>query len=162
MKYLAALLISLLTMIGLRQLAQAETNVNVYNSTSGGSNTHVVVNSNVNTSNVTTTNTNSRTTVHIENNGEVKDFDTNGDESVDWQSNDGKSSVKINNNSAKVQSNSTQKITTTPTVTPKPTSDEDGDDDREATHSTTIAPKKMSVNHSFISSLLSWIANFFK
>lgn len=150
-------------MIGLRQLAQAETNVNVSSNTSGSSNTRVVVNSNVTTSNVTTTNSNSRTTVHIENNGEVKDFDTNGDESVDWQSSDGKSSVKINNNGSGIKSATT--------VTPEEKSqniDNEKDkeeDERIATSSveSTFEPKKTTkAGHSIIQLFLTWLQAFFK
>ena len=53
------------------------------------------------TSNVkVTTNSNGTTETHvrIETNGEVKSFDTKGDEDVDWTSGDGQSSVKINSN----------------------------------------------------------------
>ncbi len=108
MKYIVTLLITSLAIIGLKQVAHAENSVNVTNNTSTGSNTHIVVNSNVNSSTTNTSTVNSNTKVHIETNGEVKDFNTSGDESVDWQSSDGKSSVKINNNAK---------------VTPKPTED---------------------------------------
>lgn len=117
MKYVATIVIAFISLIGLRQVAHAETSVNISNDTSNGSNTHVVVNSNVNSSTTNTATVNSNTHVHIETNGEVKDFNTSGDESVDWKSDDGKSSVKINGNSTtKVTPNPTgEKPSATPT-----------------------------------------------
>jgi hypothetical protein len=115
MKYFVTILVTLLATIGLKQVAHAENSVNISNNTNTGSNTHIVVNSNVNSSTTNTSTINSNTKVHIETNGEVKDFNTSGDESVDWQSTDGKSSVKINNN-AKVTSKPTEdKPSATPT-----------------------------------------------
>lgn len=73
------------------------------------------------TSNSESTST-SQSHVRIETNGEVKEFNTNGNETVDWKSDDGKSSVKINNSGG---------------ATVKTESD---NEDEEATSSSTSAP----------------------
>lgn len=147
MKYAVTLVIAFITLIGLRQVAHAETSVNISNNTSNGSNTHVVVNSNVNSSTTNTTTINSNTRVHIETNGEVKDFNTTGDESVDWKSDDGKSSVKINGNSS------------TTKVTPNPTGEKPSATPTESTKSaqqSVLEHKTPSVTHAFS------LADFFK
>jgi hypothetical protein len=141
MRYIATFAITFFTLIGLRQVAHAETSVNVSNSTTGGSNTHVVVNSNVNSSTTNTTMVNSNTRVHIETNGEVKDFNTQGDESVDWQSEDGKSSVKINKNSK---------------VTPEPTKEETSVSPTQSTSSAQQKATEHNASHGFS------LAEFFK
>lgn len=159
MRYFAAIFLSLLSLIGLRQLAQADTTVNVSNTTSGGSNTHVVVNSNVNQSSTTTNNVNSHTQVHIENNGEVKDFNSDGNQSVNWQSSDGKSSVKINANGSNTPSNNSvstnekQSETVTPalTITNKPASPSVSKAQRQT------VKKQVSLFHRIINWLLSII-----
>gem|GEM_PF-2599823 len=120
MKYLFALVISLLSLIGLKQVAHAETSVNVNTNSGGGNTTHVSVNSNVKSSSISTTTVNSNTKVHIESDGEVKDFNTTGDESVNWESEDGKSSVKINSN-PQANPEPTSKLTEKPTLTPRGT-----------------------------------------
>lgn len=62
----------------------------------------VSIQNTVDSSSNSDTTTTSESNVRIETNGEVKEFNTTGDESVDWTSPDGKSSVKINNNGTKV------------------------------------------------------------
>ncbi|CAN5169479.1 hypothetical protein BH09PAT1_BH09PAT1_0520 [soil metagenome] len=154
MKYLLAFIFSALTLVGLKSIAHAETSVNVSNNTSGNNTTHVSVNSNVNSNSQTTITGNSTTNIHIENNGEVKDFNTNGDESVDWKSSDGKSSVKINTNR--------------PTVSQTPTSTKESVDDNDdvtltASPSVTQSPAKSAIkSNSFFAKLFSWLSSIFK
>lgn len=158
MKYLLAFLFAVLSLFGLKQIAHAITSVNVSNNTTGGSNTKVVVNSNVNSTSTNTTTVNSQTRVHIENNGEVKDFNASGDESVDWQSEDGKSSVKINSNSKNQTSDDETEKEITPTISPN-----ERDDDNEATPSVTEAQKKtIKQNASILTIILSWLTSLFK
>ncbi len=121
-------------MIGLRQPAHAETSVNVDNTTSTGSNTHVVVNSNVNSLSNTTSVVNSNTRVHIETNGEVKDFTATGDESIDWQSEDGKSSVKINTSAKTTPKPESGISSVTPSSTPSAQEEAIEDKKSPATH----------------------------
>ncbi len=106
------LFLSILSFIGLKQKAYAETSVNI--KTNGNSSSHVNVVSKTSSTNGNTTSSNH---VTIENNGEVKSFDTEGDDSVDWTSDDGKSTVKINSKT----------VTSSPTATttPKPSKDEE-------------------------------------
>ncbi|MBI5044403.1 MAG: hypothetical protein HZC02_00575 [Candidatus Levybacteria bacterium] len=82
------LFLSILSFIGLKKTF-AETNVVVK---SNGGSSHVNVVSKTSSGDSTT----SESHVTIENNGEVKTFDVTGDESIDWTSDDGKSTVKIN------------------------------------------------------------------
>ncbi len=79
----------------------------------------VTINSNIN-SDGNSSNT-SESHVRIETNGVVKEFNTSGNESVDWKSEDGKSSVKIDGNGTSVQSGSeSHSAGASGTVTPSP------------------------------------------
>lgn len=108
-----------------------------------------------------TTNNNGTTETHvrIETNGEVKSFDTKGDEDVDWTSGDGQSSVKINSN--------TKNPTPTPTKSESKTSigvsqDTDSDTDDKATPTATMDDKKTQDIKPFsFSDLLDHIFAFF-
>lgn len=77
---------------------RASVNVDISNNAAGSSN-RVNVNS-------TTQNANSKTDVRVETNGEVKEFHTQGDEDVNYQSDDG--SVKVNVNNATAPSTSSK------------------------------------------------------
>lgn len=77
--------------------------------TSHGASSSVTINNSINTSNSNTTTSNCETSVRIESNGEVKEYKSEDCGSVDMQSSDGNSRVKINTNQ---NSN---------TTTPKPT-----------------------------------------
>lgn len=79
----------LIPLIGLAfpTFAMAEVSVNIQNDNNSSTTTQQ------SSSSVTTD-------VRIETNGEVKEFHTEGNEDVDWTSDDGKSSVKINSNTS--------------------------------------------------------------
>lgn len=75
--------------------AQAATSVDISNNEEG-STSRVTIKSNTSSTNGSTS---SKSHVRIETNGQVKEFNTTGDEEVNWTSGDGKSSVKINTQS---------------------------------------------------------------
>lgn len=67
----------------------------------------------------------STTDVKIENNGAVNTFHTEGNQTVNWTSDDGKSSVKINSNNnastkTNIQNNSPTALLASPTAEVKP------------------------------------------
>lgn len=76
-------------------------------STAFAESTSVTVNNSVNSSTSTTTTNNSHTRVEVTTNGETKVFESTG-EGVDYTSPDGKTTVKINNNSPKNVGENTQ------------------------------------------------------
>lgn len=77
-------------------------------------------------------NTSSETHVRIETNGEVKSFDTKGDQDVDWTSEDGQSSVKIDsttgNNTPTPTTSSRTQIKTNINVKQNSSNDNNSDD----------------------------------
>lgn len=125
--------------------AYASTKVNYTNS--------VVVHSASNSS------VNNETHVRIETNNEVKEFNTKGNESVHWQSEDGKSSVNITTS------------TTQPTVTQKSQSEseisvsqnDDSEDKKEVTHEQSIkaSGKTTSLKQFSLFDLFEIIFSFF-
>lgn len=123
--------ISVAGMLSMRDIALAETSVTIENN-GGNSTSRVTVNNSTSTSNNTSTTTQNH--VRIETNGEVKSFDTTGDQSVDWTSDDGKSSVKINSK------------TVTPSTTQKSSSQSTNSDNEtkelKEKESTPISPSK--------------------
>ncbi len=77
---------------------------------------------NSNTSSNGESSTTSESHVRIETDGVIKEFNTSGNESVDWRSEDGKSSVKIDGSGTSVQSGSeSHSAGASGTVTPSPT-----------------------------------------
>ncbi len=79
--------------------------------TSAHGESSVEINTNSKTTTSQSSSVKSTTDVHIEINGETKDFHSDGNENVEWKSDDGKSSVKINNTNV---SNTNTSPTTTP------------------------------------------------
>jgi hypothetical protein len=109
MRYLSFLL-SIILLLVARQSAYATNSVTITNSGTGTSQTHV----------------------KIDTNGEVKSFDTTDGEEVDWTSDDGQSTVKINTTTKNPiptsQTRTEAGRTDTDkegTITPTPTKEED-------------------------------------
>lgn len=109
-----AWIVTLISIMSVRQLAHAETTVHLSNQNDADNTTRVTIYNNVSSSSNTSINSYTKTTVHIENNGEVNDFKTEGNESVDWQSSDGKSHVKINTHNENNKSNNRKKLYSSP------------------------------------------------
>jgi hypothetical protein len=72
----------------------AETTVNV----SGNGDSEVSVHSSVNSSNTNTSTSNSHTTIHMETNGKVQDYDSDNPGNVHMQSDDGNTTVNVTTN----------------------------------------------------------------
>jgi hypothetical protein len=112
---------------------RATVSVDVSNN-AAGSNNQVNINSN-------SQNTNSKTDVKVETNGEVKEFHTQGDEDVNYQSDDGSVKVNVNNStSSSYQSETKTKVNNDVNVSVKDGS-EDLDEVEEATDSPTLNNK---------------------
>ena len=158
MKYLLGLVISITLSLWLKNGAQAST-VSVSSDTTTSVTNETVVNG-LNTVNINSNGGNSKTHVCVETNGEKKCFDAEGDESVDWKSDDGKSQVKINTNT--VTNNSANTSSPAPTkLTPSPTDKEDKDS-VAASESSGTAKKEATKTQKETESLIDVIIGFVK
>lgn len=152
------LVLLLTSFFSLVKLAHAEVNVNVTNSVNTNSNSSSSTNVIQNSSGT------SKTTIRVETNGEVHEFEAEGDESINWTSDDGNSSVKVNNNSSSnsvsvTSSANGETVVSTSNITPTPTQGEEK-------KSSTSADKKEVPNEkearSFFEIILSFLSSFFK
>lgn len=127
---------ALITLLGLTRSALAESSVVVNNETTTNGSAQVIVNSNTRSSSTTSTSDTSNTHVRIESNGVIREFNTSGGESVDWTSDDGKSSVKINT-----------QLTNTPT--PKIQTSSPSPSGAPSAQDRDLSSKKSQSNHGF-------------
>ena len=137
--YFALGAVFLLSMSSLAYAAESTTSVSINNTVDSSSN-------------VTTS---SESHVRIEVNGEVKEFNTSGNQKVDWESEDGKSSVKIDNTGTSVKTNSdptpsqagaSGTVTPSPTHEPTPTSLEHESSEHKANFAIPLTPLSMVVS----------------
>lgn len=83
----------------------------------------IIVENNVTTVTNTNTDGTSKSHVRIETNGKVNEFNTSGNETVDWKSEDGKSTVKINSNGTNIKTETSNDNGETAPTTMPPASD---------------------------------------
>ena len=73
----------------------ASTSVNIQNTVNGKSSDVKVESSDDNSSSIDLKQTNGETKIRLEQNGEVKTFETTGDEDINWNSEDGSAKVEV-------------------------------------------------------------------
>lgn len=136
-----------------KSTTSANTSVIVENNQSGANNS-VNINQNSEFNSNTSNSINSQTHVTITTNGDTKTFETNGDESINWKSDDGKSQVSINNRSVRG--------VTTITPTPTPSSTLTGTPIPSPTRKpASITQSKSTFFTDFFAKYFSWISNIF-
>lgn len=88
----------------------------------GNTSTTVNIQNSVNSTNETTSTQNCNTNIHVENNGQTKDYNSTNCGSIDVEANNGTSSIKVNGeNVAQNNENGASKTASTPTNSLKPT-----------------------------------------
>lgn len=107
-----------------------------------------------------TQNANSKTDIRVETNGEVKEFHTQGDEDVNYQSDDGSVKVKVNNDSASSTTATTKTVTKNEVKVAVEEEGEAFDEVEDATNSSDMNEKAGVENASIDQEDLSLIENF--
>ncbi len=141
MKMAVFLLLSSPLLIPLSAYATSNTNVEVSNN-GGTSYTNVEIENNTSSTNVVTND--SKTKVRIESNGKVTEYESEKPENIELKSEDGKTSVKINNES---------KVTTTPSST---TSAKDNENDKKSEEANKEGKNILEIIKDFLENLFNF------
>lgn len=138
--------------------ASARSSVTVRNNTNGEESSVHIESNNSESSSIQLNQTNGKTNIRLEKNGDVKTFETNGDEDISWESEDKSSQVKVNASQRTTQNDNQTKPTPTPKDEKDTTKDTDEQDNKQNQKDISTEPFSLS---SIFDSLRTFFSSFF-